>query len=309
MTLIKILDNELPLKLEWLRTFVAVADTGGFSRAARRLRRSQPAVSTHVKELEANLGAVLFETRGSRTTMTPAGEIVRREAQQILDQAVDLVAAVHEAEKTVGGVVRLAASTTPASYVLPAAMVGFEDRFPGARTSLAVAPTGRVLELVRANQADLGIVGLEPKEDEFVATPFVRDELVLIASARDPLAGRRRVRTAELDGRRLLVREAGSATRRLGESWLSASGIHPAIMELGGPETVKRAVAAGLGIGILSRLAVEWEIEQGRLSILNAAGLPIRRHLYIVSHRKKRISRSIASFVEVLRTVTRKRRP
>ena len=308
MTIIKILDEALPLKIEWLRTFIAVADAAGYSKAARLLHRSQPAVSTHVKELEANLGSVLLETRGARTWMTPAGEIVRREAQQILEQAAGLVSAVQAAEQEPAGLVRIAASTTPANYLLPAAMVAFERRYPRARTALVAAASGRVLELVGANQADVGVVGLEPEDGQFVVEPFEHAELVLFGSAGDPLARARRVSVEALRGRRFLMREPGSATRRLGEAWLASNGLHPAVMELGSPETVKRAAAAGLGLGILSRFAVAWEVRQGRLAILRAPGLPVRRRLYAVRHRRKHVTRAIGSFLEALRELARRQR-
>ena len=104
------------------------------------------------------------------------------------------------------------------------------------------------------------------------------------------------------------MREPGSATRRLGEAWLASNGLHPAVMELGSPETVKRAAAAGLGLGILSRFAVAWEVRQGRLAILRAPGLPVRRRLYAVRHRRKHVTRAIGSFLEALRELARRQR-
>ncbi|MBI4564627.1 MAG: LysR family transcriptional regulator [Planctomycetes bacterium] len=277
MTLIKLLDRELPVKIEWLRSFLAVVDSGGFTKASRELRRSQPAVSTHVKELEANLDARLFELVGGRTHLTPSGKIA-----------------------AVQGVVTLGASTTPGNYLLPALLGRFERTHPRVRTMLLIGNSVQMLDRLTANEVDIGVIGIEPDARDFISGPFRRDEIVLFASRKHRLARRRRVAAADLSAERFLLRDSDSATRRLSDRWMEQHGLRPPVMHLGCPESIKRAVAAGLGLGFLSRFAIEWELKQRKVVVLRASGLPIRRQLYVVHHRGKHPSPAMRHLLAAL---------
>src|SRR6185436_15891637 len=128
MTTIKILDADSPVKLEWLRSFLAIVDTGGFTKAAKKLRMSQPAVSTHISELQKNLGAELFEKLGTRTRLTTSGEAIVVEARAILQGVRHLKVMAQESETGIGGLLTVGASTTPGNYVLPRVLAEFERR-------------------------------------------------------------------------------------------------------------------------------------------------------------------------------------
>lgn len=300
MTNIKLLDGDLPVKLEWLRSFLTVAELGGFTRAARALHLSQPAVSTHVKELEANLGTRLFESAGGRVRLSAAGEAGAREARAVLDGVHSFRDAVVDADARVRGTLSLGASTTPANYLLPPLMGRYERRHPGARTRLGVGNSTEILGRLAANEIELAFVGAAPEGPEFVVRPFARDEIVLFAAADHPLARKRSLKPSDLRGERILRREADSATRALGDAWFAARRLELPTMDLDGPETVKRAAAAGLGLGLLSRFAVDWEVRDRRLAVLSLPGLPIRRPLYVAWLAKKRITPSMKAFLELL---------
>lgn len=300
MTTIKRLNSDLPVKLEWLRSFVAVAETGGFTRAARSLRMSQPAVSTHVKELETNLSTRLFESVGGRVRLTRSGESALGEARRILENVRSLQSAVAESEQAVKGPLVLGASTTPGNYLLPPVMARFEKKHPGARTSLVLGNTARILDRLSSGHVDLGFIGLPPSDAALEAKPFRTDEIVVFASADHRLARRREIPPAELALERFIVREADSATRRLGDGWFGKHGLQASVMELGSPETVKRAVSAGLGIGILSRFAIEWELRDRRLIELKVPGFPFKRELYVVHGRRKHLTPSMTAFLALL---------
>jgi LysR family transcriptional regulator, low CO2-responsive transcriptional regulator len=300
MTSIKLLDKELPLKLEWLRTFLAVADAGGFTKAARALRFSQPAVSTHVKELEENLGTRLFEHIKGRVRLSRAGETAAREARKVLEGVKSFRDAVVESEQAVKGTLALGASTTPGNYLLLPIMGRFERLHPQARTTLFIGNSTEVLQRLSATEVDLGMVGIAPRGTEFLSRPFAQDEIVLFVGAGHRLSGRRRLKPSDLSGERILRREADSATRGLGDAWFSAQNLHPPTMELGSPETVKHAAASGLGIGILSRFAIDWEVREKRLSVLNVPGFPIRRPLFVAYLRQKHLTPAMKGFLKLL---------
>lgn len=299
MTLIKILDSNLPLKLEWLRSFLAVAELGNYSEAARSLRLSQPAVWTHVRELEENLRARLFENFARRPRLSRVGELAAREARRVIESVHAFRDEVTGAASTVRGIVAVAASTTPGNYLLPAVMREFERRHPGARTTLSIGNSERVLRRVAESEADVGIAGLRPDSTDFVSRPLCRDDIVLFAGKGHRLAGRRAT-ARDLRGERFIVREPASATRRLSESFLAAGTPRPLLMELGCPETVKRAVAAGLGIGLLSRIAIRSELRRGELVEVRARGVPIRRELTVVLHRRKHVTPALEAFLGIL---------
>ncbi len=300
MKSIKKLDDDQPLRIDWLRSFLAVIETGGFTRAARSLRLSQPAVSTHVRELEKSLGSRLFEHVGGRVRVTRAGEAAAREARRLLEDVRELHRTVSESEAGVEGLVKIGASTTPGNYLLPVLLSRFEHKYPRARAVLSIGNSGRIMDLLRLNEVDLGVIGMEPEGEEFTSARFVEDEIVFFASPDHPLARRRKVALSDLVSQRLLLREQESATRKLVEGWFSRRRTPPDVVELGSPETVKRVAAAGMGIGVLSKYAIEWEVRLGQLAQLPVADFSLTRWLYVVHHRRKHLSRGIRALLEIL---------
>lgn len=300
MTTIKKLDEDLPLKIEWLHSFLGVATEGGFTKAARVLHLSQPAVSTHVRELETNLGTKLFEHVGGTVRLTRAGEAVAREARRILEDVRELRRTVSDSEGNVEGRIRVGASTTPGNYLLPALLGAFERKHPRVRADLRIGNTGRILDLLRVNEVDLGVVGLQPDASEFVSRPFAEDRIVLFASPDHSLARRPKLRLTDLARERLCLREEESATRALVEGYFARRRVSPEVLELASPETVKRAVAAGLGIGALSEVALEWELRLGRLAVLPVSDFELRRRLHVIHHRRKHLGRALGALLEAL---------
>ncbi len=303
MTSIKLLDKELPVKLDWLRSFLAVAELESFTKAAKQLQISQPAVSTHVRELEENLHVRLFEKIGSRIRLSHSGEVVVGEARAIVQGVRHLRDMALESETGIGGTLSVGASTTPGNYVLPRLLGEFERLYPAVRTHLVIGNSARILDRLRANEVDLGAVGLSPSPEEFVTRPLCDDELVVFAPLSHPLARRRvQIPVADLLRERFILRESDSATRRLTESWFANQKAAPAIMELGCPETVKRAVGAGLGLGILTKFAIAPEAGERDFAALRVPGFPIRRSLVMTHLRQKRLTRTMTAFLDLIKT-------
>jgi len=303
MTSIKLLDKDLPVKLEWLRSFLAVAELESFTKAAKQLQLSQPAVSTHIRELEENLKVRLFEKIGSRIRLSHSGEAVAGEARAIVQGVRNLRDVAVESETGIGGLLNVGASTTPGNYVLPRILGEFERLYPNVRTHLVIGNSARILERLEANEVDLGAVGLNPPTDRFVTRPLCDDELVVFAPLSHPLARRRtQIPLSDLSRERFIVRESDSATRRLTEGWMASQKIAPTVMELGCPETVKRAVAAGLGLGILTKFAISPEAGERDFAVLRVPGFPIRRSLTIAHLRQKRLTRTMTAFLDLLKS-------
>lgn len=291
------------LRPEWLRSLLAVAESGGYSRAARALHRSQPAVSTHLKELERALDLRLVEKIGGKVRLTPSGETVASEAKEILEGLRRIRESAARSKNEVEGVFRVGASTTPGNYVLPPLLGTFERLHPRVRTTLVVGNSSTVLARLLKNDVDLAAVGMRPTASDFVTEPFGEDEIVVFAHASHPLArAKGAVSPADCARYRFLIRESDSATRQLSEGWFTKNRIRPAVLELGCPETLKRSVAAGLGLGILSKLAVTAPGGERDFRVLRVPGFPIRRRLYLTWLKRKRLTRTISSFLELARS-------
>lgn len=290
------------LTLRQFEVFLAVARAGSFRRAADTLHLSQPALSQHVKELEEELGARLFDRLGRTVVLTEAGRLLEEHALRLfatLDGARDAIGELLGLKR---GSLLIGGSTTPGIYVLPGVMAAFQARYPGIRVALRIANSRVIEERVRANELDLGVVGghvLGPGER--CLTAGLLDELVLVVPPAHPWAGRGSVRPEQLADERLLMREEGSATRQVTERTLQQAGVKFRMaMELDHTEAIKQAVMAGLGVAFVSVHAVKGELAAGRLRVLRLRGLPIRRHFHVIHHEARALAPAARAFVELL---------
>ncbi len=290
------------MNLHQLRIFSTVARLASFSRAAEALHISQPSVSIQVADLERALGVELFEQLGKRIYLTDAGRVIEDYAHRILslvDEAQDAVGEVTELHR---GRLAVGASTTPGTYLLPKVLGRYEERFPKIAVTLAIAHTRRIQERLLRNELDVGIVGWVGGPQNLVVQPLLDDELVVLASPRHPLAAAAGMPVAALQDHRVILSERGTGTREAIDSALRGVEIELApAMELGSIEAIKESVAEGLGITILSRLAVTAETAAGRLVIVPLTDLVLKRVFAIVYHRDKRISPAIQVFLDMLR--------
>jgi LysR family transcriptional regulator, low CO2-responsive transcriptional regulator len=267
-----------------LRLLVEVGRRGTISAAAEACRIGQPSATKHLKTLEAAVGEKLVERNGRSSQLTEAGEVVAAHAARVLDtlQAMsEDLQALRGAER---GALTLAASTTPGTYVMPSILQCFADRHPGVDVDIVIGPSRWVAERISLREVSLGIAGEVDLPDGVVAEPFLDDELVGIAAPDQVRLRRGRARPAELSEQMLLVREAGSSTRAVSERYLARLGYRPAKRwELDSNEAIKRSVRAGLGIGFVSRLVVEEEVDRGELVTFRLEGAePMRRSVQLL---------------------------
>jgi predicted ATPase/DNA-binding transcriptional LysR family regulator len=280
-----------------LRAFAAVARTGSFSRAAEELYVSQPAVSKHVASLEAELGARLFDRSRAGVTLTPAGEsladyVLRAEA--LLANARRALAAEPET-----GVLALAASGIPGTYLLPEPLAEFHAAFPRIEVDFRLSTSSEALELVRAHRVELAVVGGLDAPAELESEALVEDELVL---AGPPALGGRRLRPRDLAGQTWISREEGSSTRAAVEAARWQLGLHAVrTLELPSWEAVKRAVARGAGITAISRFALELELQAGVLAILDVPRWRVSRTISVIRAREVPLTPPAERFLTLLR--------
>ncbi|HEV2404914.1 MAG TPA: LysR family transcriptional regulator [Ktedonobacterales bacterium] len=269
----------MEINLHQLRIFHAVAEYGGYSRAAEALYLSQPGVSLQVKALEKSIGLPLFEKVGRSQHLTEAGRELLGYSERIFALLDETRLVMEELGGGRRGTVKIAASTTAGIYVVPPALGAFHRESPGVKLTLDVLNRFTVQKRLLDNEVDLAVMGLiEDAHDLEVAT-FVPNELVVIASPRHPLAREKRITLDDLKDDNLLMREAGSGTRIDTERLLGARGMQVHIgMELRSSGAIKQAVAADLGIAVMPLAALELELELKRLLVLDVVGFPVHRH-------------------------------
>ena len=288
------------VSLRQLQIFRAVAQDMSYTRAAEALNLTQPAVFTQVRHMEEALGQTLIERIGKRLFLTEAGRTVLETAREVLG-AIDRMD-MHLAE--LGGLargrLRIAAVST-AKYQVPQHLGAFCRRHPGIDVALTVGNREELLARFAANDDDLYILGTVPDDLEAEHRTFARNLLVLVAPPDHPLAGQAAVPPARLADEVFVMRERGSGSRSAAERFFAAHGLAPRVrMELGSNEAVKQAVAAGLGLSVISRGTALLELQHGVLRELAVDGFPLLRHWHVAWPRGKQLSVAAQAFLKEL---------
>lgn len=292
----------LTLNLNHLAILHAVAEECSVSRAAERLGVSQPAVSKQLKLLERSLGSRLFDRTPRGVTPTAAGELLAGYARRLFALVHEAGEAMAELHGLARGSLAVGASTTIGIYLLPDAFVKLRQCFPGIAARMEIAGSDALQARLMARSIDLAITDGEIDDDAFENEVLLQDDMVAIAPPGHPLTKRRSVPAADLCREPFVVRETGSGTQSLVERALARRGltVRPALT-LGSTEAIKRAVAAGVGVAVVSRMAVAGEILGGKLAEVRVSDLPLRRPVYLVRSRGRHQSRAVVAFTKLLR--------
>jgi len=287
--------------LHRLELFLAVLETGGVAKAARARRISQPAVSEHLRGLERYFGVTLLERSGRGVRPTAAARSLEPFARQALQAVRQAERTARELLEVQTGSLVVGASSTPGTHVLPGLLGRFHARHPAITLTLRIENSRTIERWVTEGEVDLGVIGEFPLLPGLTATPWIEDRLVLIVPPSHRLASRRSVSPAALSGEALIVREEGSSTQRVAERFLAAGrGTLTPAMALSSTEAIREAVAAGLGVAIVSRLTVPEN--DRRIRTVQLAGAPWRRHLLVIERATTPLSPAARRFREFLIT-------
>lgn len=298
----------LRISLRQLQVFAAVAEYGSTSTASGVVALSQSATSAALNELERELGLPLFDRVGKRLLLNATGRALLPQAQAVLDgaAAIERWAADDTAQF---GALRIGASTTIGSYVLPEVLAGFRASLPAAaqaamQPQVHIANTAAIARAVANFELDLGLIEGPCDEAELVVSPWLEDELLIVASAQDAILPGGTDGLVSLDALRAatwLLREPGSGTREIILQALLPllHELKPGI-EFANGEAIKRAAAAGLGITCLSRWAVADLLEAGKLVPVPTALPRLTRHFFIVRHRHKPLTAGLGRLIDYL---------
>ena len=285
-----------------LSAFLAVFRHGSVTGAAEELVVTQPSVSAAVAALERELGVELTERAGRSIRPTAAGEAYARYAADVLALLKEGSEVAEEVAKGETAPLRVTAVTTAGEYLLPPLLHAFQEREPTIEVTVHVGNREEVFGRLEAHKADVAISGQAPSGRGFQGEVFLDNEFVLITSPEDPLAKRAWVAVDELAGRPWLMREQGSGTRRLCETYLHSNQIEPPILTLGSNGAIKSAAQIGLGVALQSRESVALELEVGLLKTIRPRGGLPKRSWYVVRSTIGPGSEAAKAFTEFVRS-------
>lgn len=285
------------INLHQLATFQVVAKHCSYVRAAEELHFSQPAVSAQIRQLEESMGVKLFDKIGRKTHLTQAGEELYLYSQKIFTLIEETLDTMESLRSPHYGRLSVGADTTVGTYVIPRLLGKFHEMYPEVEITLEVVSRLHLVDALINNRIDMVIMGKVPTEVPVFSAPFAPNELVLVAPPTHRLAGCVRVSFAELAREHFLLRELGSGTRSALEAAFQEAGLPLQVsMQVGNNSAIKQGVAASLGIALISRVAINMELETHRLVILDVEGFPITRQWRLVHLKDKNLSATARAF-------------
>ena len=246
-----------------LRVFVTVVELRHFSKAAESLNLSQPGVSLHIRNLENEMGAKLLHRSSKQVRLTEAGDILYKRAKQIMHLYDEAKQSIRLLQHEVTGQIRLGASFTIGEYILPGMIADYAKQYPHVNIEVTIRNTEEIIRGIREGALDIGLVEGKVSAAEWTTvTPFMKDQMILIAPSDHPLARERVVEPKHLQDQIWVLRESGSGTRAFSDQFIADYGLRvKQTYSFYSSQGVKEAVVSGLGIALLSEWIVQKEIK------------------------------------------------
>ena len=278
------------ITLKQFKILETIIEHRNYTRAAKALFMTQPAVSMQVKQMEEQIGMPLFEREGKQISVTQAGMELLYYAQNIRQQLREASEVMEELRGLKRGKWHLTMAST-ANYFAPQLIAAFHHEYPAAQVTLDVTNRTGLLGALDRNATDMVIMGVPPEGHNLTGIPFLQNPLVVVAWPEHPLARRKSIRLSEVANEDFILREPDSGTRMATERYFAEHklSLKPR-MEMNRAEAIKQAVMAELGLGIVSLHTIEMELTLKRLVVLNVEDFPITRHWHIVHRRGKRFA-------------------
>ena len=274
-----------------VRTLREIARHGSFSRAAESLHLSQPAVSLHMRQLEARCGTALLERVGKRAFPTPAGAVLLEHAGRAFAELEAAQEALRQLRGVVAGRLRLGTGATASIHLLPPLLGRMRARYPELELIVVTGNAPEIAAAVSANELDVALVTLPVTGRQLQVTPLLLDPLVAVGPPAQAWPGRGALTAAVLARHPLIVYE------RVIDGWFRRGGVRPRIvMELGNEEAIKKLVGAGLGVSVSPAMAVRDEVRSGALS-MRPLSPALGRRLGLVRRRDKPETPALRAFL------------
>ena len=278
-----------------LRSFHAVAQRLSFTAAARELGVSQPTITTQVKSLEQEFGVELFVRRGRRIELTETGGGLLDITRRLFADEKEAADYLNETRGLKTGHLRVGAV---GPYHVTDMLAAFNARHPGLYVSVTVGNSRDTLRDLLDYRTDVAVLAHVDPDPRLVAIPYRRHRVIAFCPIDHPFAQRRSIRAHDMEGQRLIVREAGSTTRRAFDQAMREANVRPkVVMEIGSRESIREAVAKGIGMGVVSEAEF---IPDPRIRPLPIADAEIYTYAHVVHLKERRKARLVHAFLQVL---------
>jgi LysR family transcriptional regulator, hydrogen peroxide-inducible genes activator len=295
------------MELRQLRYFCAVAETASFSRAANKTHVSQPSLSQQIQKLEQELGVRLFDRLGRSVRLTEPGRAFLPRARNILHEVEEASSNIQETATVIGGSVSLGVIPTVAPYFLPRRLAVFSKKYPNVRVSVVEEITALLLEALRSGGVDVAMLALPlpARSHEFLSFPVLTEKLFAVLPKRHALARRPQVSLDDLRDEPFLLLRDGHCFRDTALDVCKQARMHPKVVfESGQFSSILSMVAAGMGISIVPKMAVDTHLSDCRFVPLNDE--QARRTIGAVVLRGRLLTRAQNAFLEQLKSENRK---
>ena len=270
-----------------LKVFYTVANRLSFTKAANELFITQPAISKHVQELEEQYKIKLFDRNGSRISLTSAGEILLKHTKNIFEIYREIDFDMSSLINERMGLLRIGASTTISQYIIPPLLARFHQRMENIKVNLLNGNTAQIENALINKEIEIGIVEGQSKNKAIKYTHFLKDVLVLVCKSSHSLVSKEEFTAADLKNMHFLIREQGSGTLEVLEHSLKPLNIKFSDlrieMQLGSTESIKSYLLHSDCVAFMSMHAIEKELKNNELTILDVKNLSMERYFYIIS--------------------------
>ncbi len=292
------------MNIDHLKSFFMVAKVGNFTKAARELFLTQPAVSQHILALEHFYNTVLFDRTGKKIMLTRQGEILFEQTEELLEKFKEVETVFQGMNNMSRGRLDIASAAVVGTYMLPGIIGQFNTAYPDIELELRAGNTHQVSLMVLEGLVDFGFAaGPASRYPEVNTMVIHKEEMIAVAASGHPLAQKDEVCIEDLDRTPFITRENGTRTRQLVRNWtqtLEDSGKSLKVIELENVETAKRMVEEGFGITVIPETAVKREIATNQLSRINLKGFKEEAIFYLLYHKARRLSVAAKTFLSML---------
>jgi LysR family transcriptional regulator, low CO2-responsive transcriptional regulator len=287
------------MDFDQLEIFLEVARLSSFSRAAEKRFRTQPAISSQIRALEEEVGTRLLDRSGGKVSVTAAGKLFFKYAEETLERRKIILTDIAETERVPRGEIVVGANEGTCLHILPEVFAQFKHDYPNVSVSIKRADYATILESILENVVDFGVVSLPVNDNRLQAELIHRDELVVITPPGHPLAAKKSVTVAEVARFPLVVPKAGHTRDALDTIFYDHHLKPNYAMEMDSSELLKRFVAADVGVGFIARSNIEEDIRAKALAAVALADAQIRRDLALVFRKDKSLSRAAKAFMDI----------
>ena len=288
------------MDIHHLKIFIAVYKNKSFTKASEKLHISQPTISEHIKNLEKSLDCKLFDRLGRSIMPTAEADILYPKALQILDDLDQIQEDISAAGTGIKGKLIIGASTIPGAYILPRMAYTFKKQYPDVAFEILIEDSGKITNMVMQHDLFFGIVGAKMTSEKLDYEPLIEDELVLVATPK--LLPQKTITLDKLRSIPFLQREIGSGTRQTFENFLkkntNTTNTFNIVATLGSISAVKQAVKENLGASVISRVAVQEELDSSILHEIPIINMKMKRKFYLVLQKKRTLPTQYAAFCE-----------